>query len=1026
MRLFGELDLRRNGQQLTTVESARARSLLAYLLVHGPAPLPRERLAFLLWPDSTEGQARTNLRHLLHTLRRASPEVDEYLEITSQMLRWRTEQPCWIDVAAFEAAAAHAEDGSEAELDSLREALDLYAGDLLEGSYDEWLVEERERLRDRYLSVLERAAALLAGSGRHAEALRLARDLLRHDPLREDTHRLLMRLFDAVGDRAAAVRVYHECVATLRRELGVAPSSATRAEYDVVMRTEAHATTPHPPQSTVLPLVGRDLELQVLTDRWKDAEGGRARLLLVSGEPGVGKTRLVEELAGWCAHRGAVVATARSYPDEGELGYGVLISWLRSSDIAARLHRLASEATELGRLLPELVHESAGLVPAAPDPDPAAQQRRLFEAASRALVGSGRPTLLITDDAQWCDEHSLRFIHHLVRGNPGKPLLVVGTVRREDLDEAHTLDVVTGGLRAIDCASEVVLGRLQQADTEKLARSVAGRDLDETTLHALCEETEGNPLFVVETVRAGSDRVGTDRSPVTPKVHAVIGARLRQLSDGARRLASVAATIGRAFTADVVREAAGLDDDLLIRSLDELWRRGVVREQGVDSYDFTHGRIRDVAYDAQGPAHRRRNHLLIAQALLRLHARDPDAVSGEIARHFDRGGRPEEAVAWYRRAAIQSQRLHADVEAVRLLGRARVLVDALPDGEQRRALELDVLSALPTPVANAEGFASPRLAEIQERLLVLSRLVGVEPDPTLLRSLVMSNLCRRDFAGARSAATQLRRVAERSGDDLLLVETEYLLGIGAFWHGAFAAAREHFELVGVLSDLRRRPEHLVRFGHDPAVVSLSRLANTLWFLGCPEEAAQTRDAAIAMAVEVGQPFSRGVALVFAALLSLDLDDPVPCREYVAAMSDLAELGAFRSALGAFRGYVEVLDGRPAPGLAAIRATIDANPQDHAPGQRSTYARLLLAAYECTGDHTGGLRAADDVLGLTDDSRIWEAEVRRLRAVFLANLGAAPMQVEQELGRAAEVARRQGAVGLTGRIERTRVELAGRR
>lgn len=136
------------------VESARARALLGYLLLHGQAPHPRQRLAFLLWPDSTEGQARTNLRKVLHTVRRQSPEVASFLAVTPRTVQWRSELPCWVDVAEFESAlkAADAGDpGADEAVAALRYAVELYAGDLLEDCYDEWLVEERERFRDRYM-----------------------------------------------------------------------------------------------------------------------------------------------------------------------------------------------------------------------------------------------------------------------------------------------------------------------------------------------------------------------------------------------------------------------------------------------------------------------------------------------------------------------------------------------------------------------------------------------------------------------------------------------------------------------------------------------------------------------------------------------------------------------------------------------------------------------------------------------------------------------------------------------------------
>jgi DNA-binding SARP family transcriptional activator len=229
IRLLGELDLRHGQAPLAPLGSARAESLLAYLLLHREAAQPRQRLAFLLWPDSSEPQARTNLRHLLHVLRRALPDPDRYLEVTPRTLRWREDAAWWLDVAAFEEAISRAErEPGGQERSTLRAAVELYGGDLLQSSYDEWLLEERERLRRRYLQALERLVELLEAGGEHAEAIGYAERILREDPLREAAYQVLMRLHDARGDRARALRAYHACAATLERELNVEPSAATR------------------------------------------------------------------------------------------------------------------------------------------------------------------------------------------------------------------------------------------------------------------------------------------------------------------------------------------------------------------------------------------------------------------------------------------------------------------------------------------------------------------------------------------------------------------------------------------------------------------------------------------------------------------------------------------------------------------------------------------------------------------------------------------------------------------------------
>ena len=342
VRLLGPVDLQLDNQPLPPLDSARAESLLAYLLLHRDAPQPRQRLAFLLWPGSSEGQAQTNLRKVLHTLRRALPDADRLIEIGPRTLRWRPDAPLWLDVEQFERAVA---DGRPAE------AVGLYAGDLLEGRYDDWLAAERERLAGLHADALQQLARQHEQENRWPEAIRCAERLVARDPLREDYHRLLIRLCQASGDRARAVRAYHVCATTLEDELGIEPAPETRVLYESLVGRRSRPTESSKVPGTP-PLVGRDDERARVVAAWHAAASGRPQLVLVTGEAGIGKTRLVEELR---AHAGAVTAEARGYPAEGPLAYGVATAWLRSGPVAARVTRLVRpDLTELARLLPEL------------------------------------------------------------------------------------------------------------------------------------------------------------------------------------------------------------------------------------------------------------------------------------------------------------------------------------------------------------------------------------------------------------------------------------------------------------------------------------------------------------------------------------------------------------------------------------------------------------------------------------------------------------------------------------------------
>jgi len=304
IHLLGDFRLTCDDAPVSNVSAPRLQSLLAYLVLHRDAPQPRQHLAFLLWPDTTEAQARTNLRQLLHALKQALPEAEQFVHAAAQTLQWRSEAPFRLDVAEFEQALTQA-DAAEQQRNphALRVALEqasaVYHGELLPSCYDDWIVPERERLRQAFTGALERLMLLLESQGEPRVAIACAQRLVRHDPLREETYRALMRLYAACGDRAGALRVYQTCATVLERELAVEPSAATREAYEQLLKVDVQArrVTPSQPSNTNLPVpltsfVGREAQMAEITHMLQTT-----RLLTLTGPGGCGKTRLALEAA---------------------------------------------------------------------------------------------------------------------------------------------------------------------------------------------------------------------------------------------------------------------------------------------------------------------------------------------------------------------------------------------------------------------------------------------------------------------------------------------------------------------------------------------------------------------------------------------------------------------------------------------------------------------------------------------------------------------------------------------------------
>ena len=501
-----------------------------------------------------------------------------------------------------------------------------------------------------------------------------------------------------------------------------------------------------------------------------------------------------------------------------------------------------------------------------------------------------------------------------------------------------------------------------------LARRL-GHDLGPADADRLHAETEGNALFVVEALRAGWQ--GGGAPPVlTPRVQAVLEARLRQLTDSARDLAGLAAAAGASVSVDVLTRVHPRGEEQAARDLDELWRRQVLLTGGGDTYDFSHDKLREVAYRTLSPAQRRRHHAELARALREVYAGRLDDVAGQVAAHLHAGGAAVEAVDWYVRAAQAAQRMFADADAAALLHRAWRILDAAPATTDRLERELTVLTALPGPLGAAEGYASPRLRAVLDRAFAVAGRLGVEPAAPLLRAQAMAVLARGEFDAAVEYGSRLRALGDT--DDVLAVEGDFVRGVAAAWRNQTAAAREHLQAAVDRYRPENRFAHLLAYGQDPQVLCLIRLAHVNFWLGDPAQAHRLQQRALTQARTVGHPFTLAAALLFAAILDLDLADEAALRGRVAELTMLrrrVEAPPIRLTTDALTGYLEVLDGAVQPGMARIDAALADPGRETAPGVPAMLLRIRLAAAQAAGLSDVACDTARRLLA--DGVRVWD-------------------------------------------------------
>ncbi len=999
-----------SGKTVTTVNTTRLQSLLAYLVLKGGAGLSREHLSFLFWPDSSESQARTNLRQLLHHLRSGLPDCDTYLEISSRALRWRNDTDFSCDVGEFEhATPAHVEEAGGNSSSALRERLEsaarLYRGDLLPGFYEEWVQAERQLLRQRYTSILSRLVTHLEKTRDYPAAISYGERLLSCDPLSEAKYQTLIRLHALNGDRAGALRTYHQCIEVLRRELNVEPGISTRKLYEEMAGLNPAPTESQTPVSqsltSCLPLVGRRQELNRILEAWRAASAGRALLVLILGESGIGKTRLIEEVMSK-AGQGTHAVYARCYAAEHNLAYGPVTHWLRSEPIRSGIAGLPeSDLSELVRVVPELLRDHPGLSP----PQPLAEgwhRRRFFEMLARAVLNAPQPLLLVLDDLHWCDPETLEWLEFLVHFDPKAKLLVLGAARVEEIGGKHALRPLLNRLIRDNFGSEILLSNLDREETAALARHVSRQKLDSHSLGCIYRETEGNPLFVVESVLAGLATSGERENgsglggsfpslaPLPPKVRAVLASRLAQLSARAHDVAGVAATIGRAFSFELLLKASTLSEADLIPVIDELWERRIIRRAGQGLYDFSHDKLREVAYEELGPGRRDLLHRSVAEALEA--AEDMDAASAQVARHYERAGMPARAIPHYVIAAKSSRTRYADKEAIEYFTRALQLLQSLPQTSRRDEQELEILILLGPALVSTQGYAAPEVGRVYDRGRLLCEFLDARQTyfPVLWGSWVF-HVVRANFQTARELATRFRHLADDCGNTTLVAAGHFMMGCTLFHVGKAAQARQHFAEALERYDPQRHPFLLHEYGPELGVFCQSYLAHCLWILGYPQESLDRITSALSRARELGDPFSVTLALVYSAMLHQFLGDPSQSRnlaEQAAALCDEYGFRYYQAWPPIIRGWAMAASGQAAEGAAMIGEGMNSLRQIQSRLREPYYLGLLAHACIAAGHGDEAMKHVRDAFAVIEKGgETWaEAEIHRIKGNLLQHQG----------------------------------------
>ena len=688
-KILGPLEVFEDGRQIE-IRAAKQRALLAILLLHANHVVSTDHLIEALWDDEVPETAQKALQVYISRLRKALGK--ERLETKASGYRLRVEQG-ELDLERFQSLAE----------DDPREALALWRGDALaEFAYLRFAQTETARLEELRLSSLVRRLDEDLERGRHAVVAGELERLVREHPLHERLRAQFMLALYRSGRQADALETFAEARRALTGELGLDPGDELRALQKAILEHDPSLAAPQriaptPGPRSARDFVGRSAELSSLRGALDDALGGSGQLVLISGEPGIGKSRLADELVAHANARGATILVGRCWEAGGAPAFWpwvqALRTYIQQSEADVLREQLGASAPDLAQLFPEL-RELYPDLPPPPSVESDGARFRLFDATSAFIkkAARARPLVIVLDDLHAADDPSLLLLRFLALQLAESRLLVLALFRDVDPTLREPLAPTVVDLLREPVTRRVPLAGLAASDVfEFVQRAYDGHPSDDLVT-AIYEETAGNPLFVGEVVRllATEGRLGESRARVSiPEgVREAIARRVGRLGAGVADLLRLASVFGREFELESLAAVSGQTVDAVVGLLDVAMAERIIDEvpNAPGSLRFAHVLMRDTLYDDLTPAHRMRLHRSAGEALEWIHAEDIDHHLAAIGLHFIASaplGTRERAISYTRRAAERAASLLAHEEAVRLYEMALTLV-----GDDRSRCEL--------------------------------------------------------------------------------------------------------------------------------------------------------------------------------------------------------------------------------------------------------------------------------------------------------------------------------------------------
>lgn len=707
IQMLGSFQVRHQ-EEILAWPTQKSKALLQILLVEPGYLVSTDQILEYLWPDLPPRKAQNNLWVTVSQLRRVlQPDLppralSTYIHKQDEGYRFNSKSDYCLDGETFATylAIAQAESDLKARIEGWEAARVLYRGDYLEDEpYAEWAQIPRIQWRRRYEQLLINLAEAFGQNGRFQKAITHCRETLTLDNTNETAYRLLMRCYASLGERATALKVYDEAVQILQDEIGIDPTKETIELAQQIRllegnwKLDAEKRIFSNNESTIsFPFVGRGKEINQLTQLISQTVAGQGQLVFISGEPGIGKSRLINETVILASQKKFHTLSANCYQVEQSMPYQPLIDLVRQvmTDDDHWQQLAPFWLRELTLLVPEMEETAIATIAVSPPADEPeeSKQGRLFQAIFQLFANQAKrqKLLLIVEDIHWADPTTLQFLHYLARQIDQAPMVIILSFREESLSSNADLVTLTQNLQREEHVTSLALARLTEEDTTAYLGQTTDATLNADHLgHWLYLETDGNPFFLVSLLQSVREDglldnaqktdwaalARTDPNLTLPDaIRNSVRNRLQRLPQREQEVLDWMAVYGRQLDFSKLQIISHQPQITLLNAIEQLVARQLLVER-TGQYDFSHNKIREVVYYDLSAARCGLYHQQIAETLV-ASSPPPDEMA-LLAHHFERSGENERAIGYWMKAGKHALGTYAHEQAANHYGRVLAL-----------------------------------------------------------------------------------------------------------------------------------------------------------------------------------------------------------------------------------------------------------------------------------------------------------------------------------------------------------------